>query len=541
MSGDGESREDLRHSGEGYLVALREKYGGAPEIALFENVWDFFKIKHGLGLSARIARERLAAATRERREEKGRFLVACLGPLGAGKTQLARHLAHNLSASFSEEVYQENPFVSASYSAQSKGVAFRSQLYFLFSDVRKLIIDQASEKGNGRWVRDTHPFSDALVFCQWMVQSGEINEQESEIYTRTWRLIEDVIPNPDLMVVLRPIRVEALAAGIADRARDCGGEAGKRAYELGLGQKDLQLFIDTTDRATSFLEELGAKVLVLQIDPRRVYEDGDLKYAIGYEIRGRLGILGELINPAPKQTVADILKLLVGQRGRLILLHSPTMYTGRSEVIRRLKKELGPKMAVFRPALSIRPEFDESQSVMVTRDRNRVDVITVGRRGDLKSNDIKKILVEIDKREITPEQVPVLAIDEGQLFLGSKGEEVIAVLEELTRRGFDIVFVGLDYTFKGHWFSYMGRLLEWADKQAKNVYIRGVNTKCAYCDSLAMCTRRVPKTGRIGSYDGPDIEIGDSYEPVCDQGHLACEGRPSGLVKPALPSDKWPV
>lgn len=59
------------------------------------------------------------------------------GPIGVGKTSLARRLAAHLGAELLLERADENPFLARFY-ADMAGYAFQTQLYFLFQRVKQM-------------------------------------------------------------------------------------------------------------------------------------------------------------------------------------------------------------------------------------------------------------------------------------------------------------------------------------------------------------------------------------------------------------------
>ena len=65
-----------------------------------------------------------------------RYYVAIEGPIGVGKTTLARLIHEQLEAELLLEVFEENPFLSDFYADREK-YAFQTQIFFLLSRYRQ--------------------------------------------------------------------------------------------------------------------------------------------------------------------------------------------------------------------------------------------------------------------------------------------------------------------------------------------------------------------------------------------------------------------
>ena len=64
------------------------------------------------------------------------FYVAIEGPIGVGKTTLARILQEELGGQLLLEVFEENPFLSDFYQDRAR-YAFQTQIFFLLSRYRQ--------------------------------------------------------------------------------------------------------------------------------------------------------------------------------------------------------------------------------------------------------------------------------------------------------------------------------------------------------------------------------------------------------------------
>jgi len=63
--------------------------------------------------------------------------IAIEGPIGVGKTALARRLADSLSADLVLEEFEENPFLERFY-RDGRSAALPAQMFFLFARARQI-------------------------------------------------------------------------------------------------------------------------------------------------------------------------------------------------------------------------------------------------------------------------------------------------------------------------------------------------------------------------------------------------------------------
>ncbi len=146
------------------------------------------------------------------------------GPIGSGKTTLAKRLAATLSYQLLLEEWQKNPFLHDFYRKNARA-ALATELFFLFQRAR-----QAEEFQNAR---QNHLFTDAWV-ADFMWQKSEIfteinlNLDENEIYRRINELVQYTIPPADLVIYVHA-SVDILLQRIYNRAEEQTKHI-KRAY-----------------------------------------------------------------------------------------------------------------------------------------------------------------------------------------------------------------------------------------------------------------------------------------------------------------------
>jgi deoxyadenosine/deoxycytidine kinase len=143
-----------------------------------------------------------------RNADSSRYIVI-EGPIGVGKTSLAKKLADSLSADvLLEEVY-ENPFLERFY-RDGQSAALPAQMFFLFARARQIEdLRQADMFANVR-VAD-YLFSKDQLFAELNLSPDELN-----LYNQVTSSLDIEAPVPDLVIYLQS-SVDALLERIARR------------------------------------------------------------------------------------------------------------------------------------------------------------------------------------------------------------------------------------------------------------------------------------------------------------------------------------
>jgi len=123
-------------------------------------------------------------------------LIAIEGPIGVGKTALAKKLAYSLNYQLLLENAKANPFLKRFYN-DTKSVGLQTQLYFLFERVRQLESLQHSDLFN------SHTVADFLIDKDQLFAQIALDEDEINIYQKVHDRLNLTTPNPDLVVVLQ--------------------------------------------------------------------------------------------------------------------------------------------------------------------------------------------------------------------------------------------------------------------------------------------------------------------------------------------------
>jgi deoxyguanosine kinase len=178
---------------------------------------------------------------------KHSWYVTIEGPIGVGKTTLARMLRDHFQTDLLLEVFEENPFLSKFYQARSL-YAFQTQMFFLLSRYRQQ--QQVPHSLNGKAL-----ISDYMFAKDWLFAQLNLSGDEWEIYQQIHRALAEQIVDPTLIVYLQA-NTDVLMGRIAQRDRPYERNMDReyiatlrQAYDQFFsGQRDVPvLTIDTND------------------------------------------------------------------------------------------------------------------------------------------------------------------------------------------------------------------------------------------------------------------------------------------------------
>jgi deoxyguanosine kinase len=205
-------------------------------------------------------------------EAAHRFIVI-EGPIGVGKTGLARRLCESLQAQAVLEQPADNPFLERFYRNPRAG-ALPTQLYFLLQRAQQLAaLKQADLFAPLR-------VADYLLDKDRLFARVTLDDAEFGLYEQLYAKLDIQVPKPDLVVYLQA-PVDVLLERIAKRGVD---------YEQHIGREYLERLNEAYAR---FFHEFEAAPLLIvnaaSIDPLSNQRDYDeLLAAIKRMSRGRL-------------------------------------------------------------------------------------------------------------------------------------------------------------------------------------------------------------------------------------------------------------
>lgn len=153
--------------------------------------------------------------------------IAVEGPIGVGKTSLARRLAQTFGSELLLEGADENPFLERFY-ADPRGAAFATQLHFLVQRAEQLRALRQAD------LFETTRIADFLFDKDPLFARLNLDDNEYALYRKVYEHLAPELPTPDLVIYLQA-PVDVLRTRIARRGIPC---------EQGIAPRYLQALSD---------------------------------------------------------------------------------------------------------------------------------------------------------------------------------------------------------------------------------------------------------------------------------------------------------
>jgi len=173
------------------------------------------------------------------------------GPIGVGKSSLARRLASSFDCSLVLEKAQDNPFLERFYSSPRQ-YALQTQLFFLFQrmeQIAEMKLDGLSQSGR---------ISDFMLEKDPLFAQITLGDDEYRLYQQVYQNLNISKPKPDLVIYLQA-PVEILQERVHKR---------RVRYEMGM---DLAYLQSLSDAYAAFFHRYNDSPLLMvnatQINP----------------------------------------------------------------------------------------------------------------------------------------------------------------------------------------------------------------------------------------------------------------------------------
>ena len=122
--------------------------------------------------------------------------IAVEGPIGVGKTSLARRLARRLDAETMLEQPADNPFLERFY-GDREGYAFQTQLFFLFQRLAQ--VRTLAQPG----MFEQPVVSDFMFAKDALFARLNLSDEEYHHYAQMYARLAPQLPQPDLVIWLQ--------------------------------------------------------------------------------------------------------------------------------------------------------------------------------------------------------------------------------------------------------------------------------------------------------------------------------------------------
>ena len=204
--------------------------------------------------------------------KKYKFIVV-EGPIGVGKTTLARKLSNNLDSKLLLETFLDNPFLQKFYKNIDR-YAFPTQLHFLLQRSSDLF-----DLSNGMMnMNKDDIISDYFINKDKLFAKTILSKDEYELYNKVFSALKFNIPKPDLIIYL-----QAEPETLLERIKSRGNE-----FEKNITLAYLQKITDAyTEYFYSYKESPILIINTSNVDVNKSHDYMMLLDEINKDIKGK--------------------------------------------------------------------------------------------------------------------------------------------------------------------------------------------------------------------------------------------------------------
>lgn len=150
----------------------------------------------------------------ERRKQRDRSTIITVeGPIGVGKTSLAKEISTHMQLHLLKEIVDENPFLGKFYEDIDEW-SFQTEMFFLCNRYKQL------EDINIKYLNQRKPVvADYHIFKNVIFASRTLKDSQYDKYMQIYRILTQDMPVPNVIVYLTA-SLETLQKRIAMRGRE---------------------------------------------------------------------------------------------------------------------------------------------------------------------------------------------------------------------------------------------------------------------------------------------------------------------------------
>ncbi|GAB3054174.1 deoxynucleoside kinase [Virgibacillus ainsalahensis] len=161
--------------------------------------------------------------------------IAIEGPIGIGKTSLAKKLSAHFDFHLLQEIVEENPFLGKFYE-DIEAWSFQTEMFFLCNRFKQLEdIETKFLKENKAVIADYH-ISKNMIFAKRTLQADKFDK-----YEQIYHILTKDMPVPNMMIYLHA-GLDTILERIRKRGRDV--EKNIKSSYLGQLAKDYEDYMD---------------------------------------------------------------------------------------------------------------------------------------------------------------------------------------------------------------------------------------------------------------------------------------------------------
>lgn len=143
----------------------------------------------------------------------GVAFITVEGPIGVGKTSLAKEISTHMQLHLLKEIVDENPFLGKFYEDIDEW-SFQTEMFFLCNRYKQL------EDINIKYLNQRKPVvADYHIFKNLIFASRTLKDSQYDKYMQIYRILTQDMPVPNVIVYLTA-SLETLQARIAKRGRE---------------------------------------------------------------------------------------------------------------------------------------------------------------------------------------------------------------------------------------------------------------------------------------------------------------------------------